>query len=37
VSADDDERSGQPSTSKTTENGEKILELIHDDHRPNNP
>jgi predicted transcriptional regulator YdeE len=33
VSVEDDERSGLPSTSKTTENVEKILELIHEDHR----
>jgi hypothetical protein len=32
VSAEDDERSGRPSTSKTTENVEKIRELIHEDH-----
>jgi hypothetical protein len=32
VSAEDDEHSGQPSTSKTTENVEKIWELIHNDH-----
>jgi hypothetical protein len=31
VSVDDDERSGQPSTSKMTENAEKIWELIHED------
>jgi hypothetical protein len=31
VSAEDDERSGQPSTRKTTENFEKIRELIHED------
>jgi hypothetical protein len=33
VSVEDDERSGRPSTSKTTENVEKIQELIHEDHR----
>jgi hypothetical protein len=33
VSVEDDERSGQPSTSKTTENVEKIQELIHEDRR----
>jgi hypothetical protein len=33
VSAEDDERSGQPSTSKMTENGEKIRDLIHEDRR----
>jgi hypothetical protein len=33
VSAEDDERSGRPSTSKTTENVEKLRELIHEDHR----
>jgi hypothetical protein len=32
VSVEDDKRSGRPSTSKTTENVEKILELIHEDH-----
>jgi hypothetical protein len=32
VSVEDDECSGQPSTSKTTENAEKIWELIHEDH-----
>jgi hypothetical protein len=32
VSVEDDERSGQPSTSKTTENVEKIQELFHKDH-----
>jgi hypothetical protein len=32
VTAEDDEHSGQPSTSKTTENVEKIRELIHEDH-----
>jgi hypothetical protein len=32
VSVEDDERSGQPSTSKTTENFEKIRDLIHEDH-----
>jgi hypothetical protein len=31
VSVEDDERSGRPSTSKTTENVEKIQELIHKD------
>jgi histone-lysine N-methyltransferase SETMAR len=30
VSVEDDERSGRPSTSKTTENVEKIRELIHE-------
>jgi hypothetical protein len=29
VSVDDDEHSGQPSTSKRTENVEKIKELVH--------
>jgi hypothetical protein len=33
VSVEDDERSGQPSTIKTTENVEKIREFIHEDHR----
>jgi hypothetical protein len=33
VSVEVDERSGQPSTSKTTENVEKNLELIHKDCR----
>jgi hypothetical protein len=33
VSVEDDERSGRPSTSKTTENVEKIRELIHEDRR----
>jgi DNA-binding transcriptional ArsR family regulator len=33
VSAEDDERSGRPSTSKTTENVEKIRELIHEERR----
>jgi hypothetical protein len=32
VSAEDDEHSGQPSTSKMTENFEKIQELIHKHH-----
>jgi hypothetical protein len=32
VSAEDDERPGRPSTSKITENVEKIRELIHEDH-----
>jgi hypothetical protein len=31
VSVEDDERSGLPSTSKTTENVEKIRGLIHED------
>jgi hypothetical protein len=31
VSVEDDERSGLQSTSKTTENVEKIWELIHED------
>jgi hypothetical protein len=31
VSAEDDERSGRPSTSKMTENVAKIRELIHED------
>jgi hypothetical protein len=31
VSGEDDERSGQPSTSKTIENIEKIREPIHED------
>jgi hypothetical protein len=33
VSVEDDECSGRPSTSKTTENAEKIPELIHEDRR----
>jgi ATP-dependent Zn protease len=33
VLIEDDERSGQPSTSKTTENVEKIRELIHEECR----
>jgi transposase len=33
MSVEDDERSGRPSTSKTTENVEKIRELIHEDRR----
>jgi hypothetical protein len=33
LSAEDDERSGRPSTNKMTENVEKIQELIHKDHR----
>jgi bacterioferritin-associated ferredoxin len=33
VSLEDDERSGRPNTSKTTENVEKIRELIHKDRR----
>jgi hypothetical protein len=33
VSAEDDERSGQPSTSKMTEDVEKIREFIHNDCR----
>jgi hypothetical protein len=32
VSAEDDDHSGQQRTSKTTENVEKILKLIHEDH-----
>jgi hypothetical protein len=32
VSVEDNERSGRPSTSKMTENVEKIRELIHEDH-----
>jgi hypothetical protein len=31
MSDEDDERSGRPSNSKTTENVEKIRELIHED------
>jgi hypothetical protein len=31
VSAEDDKRSGRPSTSKMVENVEKIQELIHED------
>jgi ribosomal protein S25 len=31
VSVQDDEHSGRPSTTKTTENVEKIRELIHED------
>jgi hypothetical protein len=33
VSIEDEERSGRPSTSKTTENVEKIWELIHENRR----
>jgi hypothetical protein len=33
VSVENNERSERPSTSKTTENVEKIRELIHEDHR----
>jgi hypothetical protein len=33
VSVEDDEHSGQPSTSKMTENVGKIRELIYEDHR----
>jgi hypothetical protein len=33
VSVEDDERSGRPSTSKTTENVEKFRELIDEDRR----
>jgi hypothetical protein len=33
VSVEDDERTGRPSTIKTTENVEKFRELIHKDHR----
>jgi hypothetical protein len=33
VSVEDDEHSGSPSTSETTENVEKIQQLIHKDHR----
>jgi hypothetical protein len=33
VSVEDEKHSGRPSTSKTTENVEKILELIHKDRR----
>jgi hypothetical protein len=33
VSGEDDERWGRPSTSKTTENVEKIRELIHEERR----
>jgi hypothetical protein len=33
VSVEDDECSGRPSTSKMTENVEKIQELIHEDRR----
>jgi hypothetical protein len=32
VSFEDDEHLGRPSTSRMTENAEKILELIHKDH-----
>jgi hypothetical protein len=32
VSVEDDKHSGRPSTNKTTENGEKIQELINEDH-----
>jgi hypothetical protein len=31
MSAEDDKHSGRPSTSKMTENIEKIQELIHED------
>jgi predicted transcriptional regulator YdeE len=31
VSVEDDKHSGQPSTNKTTENVEKIQELLHED------
>jgi hypothetical protein len=33
VSVEDNERSGRPSTRKTTENVEKIRELMHEDCR----
>jgi hypothetical protein len=33
LSAEDDEHLGRPSTNKTTENVEKIRELIHEDRR----
>jgi hypothetical protein len=33
VSVEDDKRSGRPCTSKTTENVEKIRELVNEDHR----
>jgi hypothetical protein len=33
VSVEDDERSGRPSTSKTTENVQKVRKLIHKDRR----
>jgi transposase len=33
LSVEDDEQSGRPSTSKTTENVEKVREIIHEDHR----
>jgi hypothetical protein len=33
VSVEDDERSGQPRSNKTTANVEQIRELIHEDHR----
>jgi hypothetical protein len=33
VSVEDDERSGRPSTSETTENVDKFRELICEDHR----
>jgi hypothetical protein len=33
VSAENDKHSGRPSTSKTTENVEKIREFIHEDRR----
>jgi hypothetical protein len=33
VSVEDDERSGRPSTSKTTENVEEIREIIHENRR----
>ena len=33
MSAEDDDHSGQPSTSKMTENVEKIQKLIHEDRR----
>jgi hypothetical protein len=37
VSVEDEESSGRPRTSKTTENVDKIQELIHEDSSPNNP
>jgi hypothetical protein len=33
VSVEDDEYSGQPRTSKTTENVKRIRQLINEDHR----
>jgi DNA-directed RNA polymerase specialized sigma subunit len=35
VSVEDDERSGRPSTNKTTENVQKVRELTHEDRSRN--